>query len=399
MPVPLSVNSQLLVNHLQSLPELDGRFTNISLANYDPAHGKRGSFSLVFRAHDKVENRPIALKFYDPDPRWSRDKYRQACFQREAEVLRSLVNVERCVQLVKPLDRYDLPVPISGAAGGATATISCDYFALEWLDEKIDHYFLEQGKFDALEKLALFNEILLAIEALHRHQVFHRDLKFDNFRAYTANGKRTVVAIDLGTAAKYSSGRLPSASYPTGPVGHFFWASPEAICGLASNRKLAPCCDRYALGCLLFELFNHDICFRAIRSVTPDYDPRLSAMMSLVTSTASEEVQVAEWESGLKAFAPGVTPVPIDGAGTSVPPGIAPILGELVAGLTHIDFRRRFDLDTARRKVLTAITVLKNQRIYDRKLRQRRELRRRRIQKLEEKRKRLQPRLPDAETK
>lgn len=398
MPVPLSVNSQLLVDHLQSLPELDGRFTNISLANYDPVHGKRGSFSLVFRAHDKLENRLTALKFYDPDPLWSRDKYRQGCFQREAEILRSLVNVERCVQLVKPLDRFDLPVPVSGAAG-AKATISCDYFALEWLDGKIDHYFLEQGKFDALEKLALFNEILLAIEALHRHKVFHRDLKFDNFRAYTTNGRRIVVAIDLGTAAKYSSGRLPSAPYPHGPVGHLFWASPEALHGLASNRKLAPCCDRYALGCLLFELFNHDICFRAIRNVTPDYDLRLSAMMSLVTASAPDEVQVAEWESGLKAFASGVTPVLIDGAGTSVPPGIAPILGELVAGLTHIDFRRRPDLATARRKVWTAITVLKNQRIYDRKLRERRELRRRRIQKLEEKRKRLQLRLPHTESK
>jgi serine/threonine protein kinase len=36
---------------------------------------------------------------------------------------------------------------------------------------------------DTVEKLRLYHDIVLAIEALHSKQVYHRDLKMDNLRA------------------------------------------------------------------------------------------------------------------------------------------------------------------------------------------------------------------------
>ena len=388
--MPLHPNNQLLVTHLQGLAEFDGRFTSITLVNYDAAADKKeGMLSLVFKAFDKVEGKPVALKFYDLDPAMAGNVYRLDCFARESDILSTLVNIERCVQLVKPLTRYALPVPISGT-GGVTVALPCQYFALEWLDEKIDQYFLEQDKHDAVEKLLVFNQILLAVEALHRHQIFHRDLKVDNLRAYSSDGKRRAVAIDLGTAAQFSSTRLPSPAYPSGAVGAPGYASPEALCGLASNRLLAPFCDIYALGCLLFQLFHFDFYVKAVRLANANLDVRLVAMRSILPSPPSDDrAQVAAWQQGLRTFGIGVNPALIDGPGSSAPPGIAPLLQDLLAGLTHIDYRRRPSLETARHKVWTAIAVLRNERLYQHKLEERRRRRELRLKKLQQKQQRL----------
>jgi serine/threonine protein kinase len=386
--MPLHANNQILVDHLHGLAEFDGRFSGVTVVNYDPVTDKReGVLSLVFRAFDKVEGKPVALKFYDLDPAFAGDLYRLECFKRESSILSSVVNVERCVQMVKPLTTYSLAIPIAGA--GVVVTLPCQYFALEWLDEKIDQYFLEQDKHEALEKLLLFNDTLLAVEVLHRNDIFHRDLKPDNFRAYETKGKRRVVAIDLGTAARLSSTRLPSPAYPPRSVGAPAYSSPEAWCGLASSRLLGPYCDIYALGCLLFQLFHFDLYAKAVRQVNTDLDVRLFAMSSMLPATGDDRSRVAVWESGLRSFGTGVNPVPIDGPGSSAPPGIVPLLQDLVAGLTHIDYRQRPTLETARHKTWTAITVLQNEHLYQRRLAERRTRRQLRLKKLMEKQKRL----------
>jgi hypothetical protein len=64
-------------------------------------------------------------------------------------------------------------------------------------------------------------------------------------------------------------------------------------------------------------------------------------------------------------------------------------LQDLLAALTHIDFRHRPSLETARHKVWTAITVLRNEKLYQRKIAVRLERRRRRLHKLNVKQKRL----------
>ena len=188
----LHPTSQLLVTTLESLPLLDGRYANMRLVNWSAVSGKRGFFSLVFRADDVVEGRVVALKFFDPAQ--AMDRYRLSAFFRECEILQSLMNAERCLQLEKSITDYDLVVPGSGGI-----TIACQYFAVQWLEADIDDYFFGKNA-DPLDKLKLFNEIVLAVEALHRHEVFHRDIKIDNLRARREALKRMVVAIDLGTA-------------------------------------------------------------------------------------------------------------------------------------------------------------------------------------------------------
>lgn len=140
--MPLSPNSQLLVNTLQATPLLDGQFENIKLVNFDSVtNQKRGCFSLVFSAHDRVEDSPVALKFYDIDPLAMNDSYRRNAYRREHEILQVLLNKERCLQLASALSTFNLVIQI---APGQQVTLPCEYFAVEWIDTDIDDYFSDK---------------------------------------------------------------------------------------------------------------------------------------------------------------------------------------------------------------------------------------------------------------
>jgi serine/threonine protein kinase len=258
-------NRQILVQELESLALLDGRYEAIKWVNPPSASGqKRGCFSLVFRAYDRLDGKNVALKFFDIDPANMMQIYRRQAFAREHDILTTLMNRERCIQLCSAMSVYNLSIL---GPTGTTLTIPCEYFAIEWIDDEIDEFFERQDAFDAKDKLRLMNEIILAVQALHRHEVFHRDIKPDNLRSYEDGVKRLVVAIDLGTAALYSS--QPIQNVYTAPVGAGAYAPPEAFCHFAGEREVAPLADNYALGCLLFELFNLDYFYRAFETRNP----------------------------------------------------------------------------------------------------------------------------------
>src|SRR3954462_10178997 len=107
----MSSNRDVLIAHLEAMPLLASRYRDIRCINYDPASGaKRGCFSLVFRAFDVVEEKAVALKFFDIDLAVIQNKYRIQAFEREPEILKILVGQERCLQLAAHLDRYTLEI-------------------------------------------------------------------------------------------------------------------------------------------------------------------------------------------------------------------------------------------------------------------------------------------------
>lgn len=174
--------SKILITTLQGLQLLDGRFSTIRCVNVHPDKAeKRGCFSLVFSARDTTSGKQVALKFLDPDPRVTANLYRGMAFERESAILNHLLNSQRCLQLVQELKFFDIDLPL---ANGETAKVLCKYFAVEWLDQEIDDFFLSTGH-GSIEKLRVFNNIILAVAALHRREVFHRDLKADNLRMST----------------------------------------------------------------------------------------------------------------------------------------------------------------------------------------------------------------------
>lgn len=91
-------------------------------------------------------------------------------------------------------------------------------------------------------RLRVFNQLLSALDYLHKHQVVHRDLKPENVMV-THNGEN-VKLIDFGLAdADYYT----DLKQPSGTVGYM---APEQ----AANRITDCSNDIYSLGCLLFDL-------------------------------------------------------------------------------------------------------------------------------------------------
>jgi len=388
----LSQNSQFLVDALQSMTLLNGRFENIKLANFNSfKNEKRGCFSLVFSAHDVINDVPVALKFYDIHPALMNDDYRRACFRREHEILQMLLDKNRCLQLASDLSTFSLDIPITSTLN---ATFTCEYFGVEWIKDDIDDFFLRPTGVDAVDKLQLFHELTLAVEALHRNEVFHRDLKPDNLRQYHEALKRIVVAIDLGTAARFSS--VPIQKHYQHPAGASGYAGPEAIYGLAGNRELAPYTDCYALGCMLFELFNRDYFFRALMTKNPRIDAIYSLMDMELLAAKNDDEKIKAWKMALGKFSAGIESVQIDFPGNTVPLGIASLLNDVLRALTHVDFLNRpLNLEWVRIRIWGAIKVLKNEKLYQQRLASTREMRRRRIEKRQKKIDALQKHISD----
>ena len=362
----LSSNSSSLINTLENLPTLDGRYVQIKCVNINASTGEsRGVLSLVFKAFDQIDQCHVALKFYDIDPNKLFDRYRVDSFQREHLILRSLLNVPRCLQVASSYSTYLLQVPQSD---GKFFEIPCPYFAVEWIEHEIDHFFEQQDSIDPVEKLRLFNDIVLAVEALHRHDVHHRDLKKDNLRARHESPTRTVIAIDLGTAARSESPPL-RPDYDDGHVGARAYAAPEAICCLSGLRQIARFTDVYALGCILFELFNRDLFIRELLNRNSAYQAILTVMGLSSRAATTPTEKLAYWHHALGKHGKGVAPVSIRAAGNSVPLGIVDLLDDLVQLMTSMDYRNRpKSLELVRRKIQSAILCLQNERAYQKRL-------------------------------
>jgi serine/threonine protein kinase len=373
-----SSNSQYLIDHLENLALLDGRFTNIKCVNIRQTGDLVGCFSLVFRADDAISKKVVALKFFDISPEVLRDQYRQQCFHREHGLLRQIIGRHRCLQLIADLKSFDLPV---ATTGGGSVDFPCAYFVVEWVQDSIEHFFVDQHRFTPSEKLQLFADLVLAIEALHKAEIAHRDIKADNFRSYLDKLKRVVVAIDLGCAARAETPNLVQGYDRS--AGAPAYSAPEAFYGLAGDRVLAQYTDSFALGALLFELFNPSLFANRVRQVNQDYDLIFGLIAQHVNQAGgSEDARRANWRKFASQNCRGFVAVQIGSAGSSVPPAIRQPLDALLAMMTHPDVSRRSkDLGYVRRAISTCIRVLQNESLQIWKIEQMRKRREARLTK------------------
>lgn len=378
----ISENSRLLIRSLEQLPLLDGRYRGMTCVNANSATGEtRGVFSLVFKAYDDLLQKAVAIKFFDIDPFKLLDTYRIAAFRREHELLQGLLDKRRCLQLNSPLATFPLPITDG-------AILPCQYFVVDWLPDDIDDYFERQDAIPAIEKLQIFNDIALSVAALHQNNIFHRDLKKDNFRACQLDGKRVVVAIDLGTAARADSTAIGSTYGRT--VGAPAYAAPEAFCGLAGDRDVARYTDIYAMGCMLFELFNRGLFVHELVRLNPHYPAMLTAMALPVREAKSDSDKRSAWIASIRKHGAGINPVSILAEGHSVPTGVSHLLDDLVQSMTRINYRSRpSSIDIIRKRIQSALHCLTNEKIYQRRLAVLRERRASRVARIAEKDARL----------
>lgn len=349
----LHKNSRMLVEELESLSSLEDRFEELKLVNV--IDGKKfGYFSLIFVAKDVTSNNLVAIKFFDQDPQ-KQNAYRMQCFKREQELLKGLKDAYRCLQLVAPLATYEFNY--------GEISIPARFFVTEWLSGNLDGFFYGDSA-DPIQKLYAFHDVILAVESLHSRGIFHRDLKADNFRVRENADQNVVVAIDLGTAASFESAAiLESYGHPAGDTQY---SSPEASCGLAGHRQLAPQTDVYALGCLLYELFSDDLFYTTYRNLNPDFETRLMAIRSRIDPAADFIDQIASWDRFAPKFLQGLAPLQLEWSenACSAPLAIIDILNRVLIDLTAPNFRSRENsLAKTRERLRSCIRCLENEKL------------------------------------
>lgn len=201
--------------------------------------GGMGSVWLAERV-DGVLKRTVALKLPHRQIVGSAHVERLA---RERDILASLdhPNIARL---------YD-----AGVTGGGHP-----YLAMELVRGLSITEHCDRRRLGLVERIALFDQVLRAVQYAHTHLVIHRDIKPANILV-TAEGR--AMLLDFGIAKLTSDGQADATAL-TLAAGRALtpeYASPEQIAG----RPLTTASDVYSLGRVLYELLTGQRPFRLLR--------------------------------------------------------------------------------------------------------------------------------------
>ncbi|MEO8702339.1 MAG: serine/threonine-protein kinase [Kofleriaceae bacterium] len=195
----------------------------------------QGTFGLVFTARDTDLDRDVAIKILNPSHQTNGDILHR--FLQEARASARIAHPG----IVMVLDCGKIATSIGDTA----------WIVLELLQgESLTNRLARSGKIAAANAVEIARQIASAIDAAHRCDVLHRDLKPDNVYLVPdpamASGERVKV-LDFGLA-KLGASRHTTANTVFGTPRYM---SPEQ-CRSATNIDHRS--DIYSLGCMLFEL-------------------------------------------------------------------------------------------------------------------------------------------------
>ncbi|HSK05195.1 MAG TPA: serine/threonine-protein kinase [Kofleriaceae bacterium] len=237
-----------------------------------------GSFGDVYTARDTELDREVALKILNPSHHGDEEAMHR--FLREARAAAriahpGIVTVHDCGRLAPD--------------GGEVLA----YIAMERLiGESLTQRLARAGRLRAEEAAEIARQVAAALEAAHRVDVLHRDLKPDNVflvpdPAAPAGERAKVLDFGLAKIGTSRHTRLGSV------FGTPLYMSPEQC---RSSSSIDARSDIYALGCILFELLTgrapfegaiyevverhlHDPAPRA-SSLVPELPPALDALVA-----------------------------------------------------------------------------------------------------------------------
>jgi ABC-type oligopeptide transport system substrate-binding subunit/DNA-binding SARP family transcriptional activator len=195
----------------------------------------RGSMGVVYRAHDLLLDRDVAVKVYSSADLDSRGRARLMDEARAAAKLNhpNIVSV------------YD--------AGETDPSLGSGQPLSFIVTEFVEGQSLYDCRPDTLDDiLAIARQVCLALEHAHIHGMVHRDLKPENI-IITSDG--TAKLTDFGLARPVAS-RITNVGAIVGTV---FYLAPE----IALGQKFDGRADLYALGVMLYELTTGCLPFTA----------------------------------------------------------------------------------------------------------------------------------------
>lgn len=181
-----------------------------------------GGMGRVYRAHDRVMDRAVAIKIMTAQGSQNDEVRRR--FRREAEVLASLGHPG----IVQIHDILDTPSP--GIVMEAIQGISLDRYLEVW------------GPLEARATLALGLQILEPLDFVHQKGCIHRDLKPQNLMLSTQGQLKL---LDFGLAR---SEHLTAITAHDQALGTWSYMSPEQLQGLPVD----PSSDLYSVATILY---------------------------------------------------------------------------------------------------------------------------------------------------
>ncbi len=249
----------------------------------------------VYDAEDLVFQRRVALKRlrYSPEASEHIIAQTRAQFEREAKILATL----RHPCLPRVTDYFTF---------SDQEFLVMDYIEGQSLDEIMT---LHPGGLDEPTVLAWADQLLSALEYIHRHGLVHRDVKPANVRV-TPEGQ--IFLVDFGLVKVFDSGSPKTATAVRG-LGTPQYAPPEQYDAELGHTE--PRSDLYALGATLYHLLTGEPpatvtrrvsnpgAFRTLREIKPGISPDVERIIlrAMEVPIARRFASAADMRAALKA--------------------------------------------------------------------------------------------------
>jgi eukaryotic-like serine/threonine-protein kinase len=202
-----------------------------------------GGMATVYRASDRVNDRPCAIKVMNPE--LAQNPVIQERFRREAKAAQKIAHPN----IIEILDQGE-------TADGAM------YLVMELLEGQTLAELMDHGKVPIAHTLAILIQVARALARAHDLEVIHRDMKPENiFLAHQPDGTEVVKLLDFGIARSMQDARLTGSGEVFGTPQYM---APERI----MSTEAGPAADLYALGVMLFEMLTGKLPFSASDAAT-----------------------------------------------------------------------------------------------------------------------------------
>jgi len=278
--VPQQLTNSLIQQILQpgSHPEMLGR-----LGQYDvEAFLGQGGFGIVFKAHDSVLNRPVAIKVLAPHLATNGVARRR--FEREAQAAAAVVHPN--------------VVPIHAIHADEPYPFLVMSYIPGWT---LQAYVQQFGPLDPKGVVRIAQQVAAGLAAAHRQGLIHRDIKPGNI--LLENGLNRALITDFGLARAADDAALSQTGWLTG-TPHYM--SPEQGAGEDLDQRS----DLFSLGSVLYFMATGREPFRAsqplavlqqIRHSQPlpicAINPEMPSLLSNTVRKLHQKRAADRWES------------------------------------------------------------------------------------------------------
>ena len=221
-----------------------------------------GGMGAVYQAKDRELGRTVALKVIRPE------------LAKNPEILQRFK--QEILLASKVTDRNIIRIYDLGDAGGVK------FITMEYVEgEDLRVILQKQGKLSPQRAVAIIEQVVSGLEAAHRVDILHRDLKPGNIMC--ANDGRVLV-MDFGLARSLEGDGMTQTGAMLGTMEYM---SPEQ----SLARELDARSDIFTVGLILYELLTGNMPFRAD-----------SAIASLLKRTQERAIPISEIDRNI----PGV---------------------------------------------------------------------------------------------